>query len=159
MVQCCGALLVGRGSLPVVAEGSAPDGEVEDYHHDVCDPDIDGGALDDQVLGQVLCQTPEEEQKTGFASPLNGAHALLYEQYRFRPPSTLVNLMRCQVDGMFRVDKIRANVQIDVKEHDEDGVETLPWSVRSPMGIQEYSYSEEQHQPVFGLELLDVLEV
>ncbi len=60
---------------------------------------------------------------------------------------------------MSRVDQVCANVEIDIEEHDEDSIQTLPQSMYGLLGFKEDSYSDEDHQPVFGLEPSDVLEV
>jgi hypothetical protein len=61
---------------------------------------------------------------------------------------------------MSRIDQVCADVEVDVEENDQDDVETLGESVDVLLcGTQECTHSEEQHQPVLGLEPLDRLEV
>ena len=50
MIECCGALGVVRRCLPVIVKRSAPNSEVQDQHDDICDPNVDRSAFDNQVL-------------------------------------------------------------------------------------------------------------
>lgn len=129
MVQCCRALLVGRRGLPVVAEWSTPHSEVEDQHDNVRSADIDSSRLDDEILCEVLCQPPVEQQKTGFAAPLYGTHALFHQKDRLASPPAFVNFVWCQDNVLCRIDQVRADVQVDVQKHDQDGVKALTLSM------------------------------
>lgn len=110
---------------------SAPDSKVEYFHHDIGCCHVHCCTFDDQVLLEVLGEPPVEEQQADFGTPLNGTHTLFDQQNGFRPPGSHRDLVRCQVDGMRRIDKIRRDIQINVEEDNEDRVQALTRSVRS----------------------------
>ena len=104
------------------------------------------------MLGQVLCQSPVEDEEAGFGAPLYGALALFNQQHHLTPPRSPNNVVMCKIWNVVGIDQVGRDSGINVEEDDQYGVEALEacQKLRSNM-VRLGTDGYEKHQPVLHL--------
>ena len=145
--------------LPVVVERPAPNCKVQYEHNHVSHCNIYCRRFHDVGLVQILRQSPIQEQEARLASPLHSTHALFNKQDGLRAPCSLLHLLRCEIDGVCRVDEIGGHCSVDIEEDNEDYVQALETCVSQvARALQLWdSYCQEEH-PIFCQSLRSLLE-
>lgn len=118
-------LRIVRWGLPILAERATPDAEIENFHYDVGDRDINGSTFDNEALLEILSESPVEKEEARFGPPLNSAHALLNQKNSLGSPRPPGNLLGGQFDRVCGINQIRRDIQVNVEKGNENGVQAL----------------------------------